>query len=88
MTNHLDELIASIADPSLRADLGKEPARLRDTKDFGLVYERHLPETSRLPTHPVRRGRVVCRRKPRGNSGRPVSLCRELPRTSTSTSNA
>lgn len=69
MTNHLDELIARIADPWLRADLGKEAARLRDTKDFGLVYERHLPETSRLPNHPVRRGRVVCQPRHRTRDG-------------------
>jgi hypothetical protein len=31
-------------------------ARLRDSKDFGLVFERHLPETLRLLTHPIRIG--------------------------------
>lgn len=27
-----------------------------ETTDFGLVFERHLPETARLFTHPIRRG--------------------------------
>jgi adenine-specific DNA-methyltransferase len=32
---------------------------LRDTKSFGLVYERHLPESVRLLTYPVKRGSKV-----------------------------
>ena len=33
-----------------------EVDRLRSTKDFGLVFEKHMPENVRLYSHPVRRG--------------------------------
>ena len=56
MTNILDGLLGRIDDPALRDALTAEVARLRDTKDFGLVFERHLPENVRLYSHPVRRG--------------------------------
>ena len=59
MTNILDGLLGRIDDPALRDALSAEVERLRDTKDFGLVFERHLPENVRLYSHPVRRGRKV-----------------------------
>jgi adenine-specific DNA-methyltransferase len=55
MTNILDGLLGRIDDPALRDALAAEVDRLRDTKDFGLVFERHLPENVRLYSHPVRR---------------------------------
>jgi len=59
MTNIIDGLISRIDDPSLRAALQVEVDRLRSTKDFGLVFEKHLPENVRLYSHPVRRGLCV-----------------------------
>jgi adenine-specific DNA-methyltransferase len=56
LTNILDGLLGRIDDPALRDALTAEVERLRDTKDFGLVFERHLPENVRLYSHPVRRG--------------------------------
>lgn len=56
MTNILDGLLGRIEDESLRAALATEVARLRATKDFGLVFERHVPENVRLLNHPIRRG--------------------------------
>ncbi len=56
MTNALDSLLGRIEDPSLRSELATEVGRLRDTKDFGLVFERHIPENVCLYSHPVRRG--------------------------------
>jgi adenine-specific DNA-methyltransferase len=59
MTNILDGLLARIQDQGLRAALTSEVERLRDTKDFGLVFERHIPENVRLYSYPVKRGVTV-----------------------------
>ena len=56
MTNILDGLLGRVDDPNLRAALQVEVDRLRSTKDFGLVFEKHMPENVRLYSHPVRRG--------------------------------
>ena len=56
MTNVLDGLLGRIEDPNLRAALQVEVDRLRSTKDFGPVFEKHMPEHVRLYSHPVRRG--------------------------------
>jgi adenine-specific DNA-methyltransferase len=56
VTNVLDGLLGRVDDPSLRAALQTEVDRLRSTKDFGLVFEKHMPENVRLYSHPVRRG--------------------------------
>src|ERR1700674_3146500 len=58
----LDGLVSRIDDPTLRAEIAREIALLRDTKEFGLVFERHLPEQVWLNGYPVQRGcRVVDR---------------------------
>jgi adenine-specific DNA-methyltransferase len=44
----LENLIESVGDPKLRDALLEEAARLKTGVDFGLVYERHLPETLSL----------------------------------------
>lgn len=62
MSNVLDGLLAKIDDQSLKAAIADEVERLRDTKQFGLVFERHLPETAKLTNHPVRRDALVQRR--------------------------
>ncbi len=56
MTNILDGLLGRVDDPSLRAALQVEVDRMRSTKDFGLVFEKHMPENVRLYSHLVRRG--------------------------------
>lgn len=55
----LDDLLARVTDPALRADLEREIAPLRGEQALGLVFERHLPESVRLPGHPIRRGLTV-----------------------------
>ena len=55
----IDDLLARITDPALRADLAREVDVVRSAQSLGLVFERHLPETLQLPSHPVRRGAVV-----------------------------
>jgi adenine-specific DNA-methyltransferase len=59
VANYLDSLIDRIEDDALRADLIREIRGLRNRKDFGLVFERHLPETVRLYSHPVKAGATV-----------------------------
>lgn len=45
-----------MADEGLRSELRAAAADLRKLTDFGLVFESHIPETVRLPHHPIRRG--------------------------------
>jgi adenine-specific DNA-methyltransferase len=52
----IDDLLRRIPDAQLRADLTAAIAEVRRTRNFGLVYESHLPETCRLYSHPIRRG--------------------------------
>lgn len=59
LANYLDSLIARVGDSTLQAGIRAEVARLRDNKQFGLVFERHLPETIRLPGYPIKHGLTV-----------------------------
>lgn len=59
MPNYLDSLIGKVGDSALRSAIDAEVARLRDNKDFGLVFERHLPESVEVPRQPVRVGARV-----------------------------
>jgi hypothetical protein len=59
VTNIIDGLLARVQDQDLRAVLSREVDRLRDTKDFGLVFERDIPENVRLYSYPVKRGVTV-----------------------------
>lgn len=59
MANYLDTLLGRIDDPDLATALTREVERLRDQRQLGLVYERHLPERVRLYSHPIRRGVTV-----------------------------
>lgn len=61
-SNVLDQLISRIDDDKLRARLAQEIDLLRGSRRFGLVFDRHLPESVRLPDHPIRKGiRVALR---------------------------
>lgn len=61
-SNVLDQLISRIDDDVLRARLAHEVELLRGSRRFGLVFDRHLPESVRLPDHPIRKGvRVALR---------------------------
>lgn len=59
MSQELDALLARVDDSSLRADLQRQIDLVRAKRTFGLVFESHLPERVRLPSHPVRRGSSV-----------------------------
>lgn len=56
---HIDNLIERIADPQLRAQVAEEVAKLVEQKDFGLVFQRHLPEDLEVPGTRPRRGDAV-----------------------------
>jgi adenine-specific DNA-methyltransferase len=52
----LDEAIARIEDEALRQRIAREVELLRGSRRFGLVFDRHLPESARLAGHPIRKG--------------------------------
>ncbi len=56
---HIDNLVERIADPALRAQIADEVAKLVERKDFGLVFQRHLPEDLEVPDVGARRGDTV-----------------------------
>lgn len=56
---HIDNLVERIADPALRAQIADEVAKLVERKDFGLVFQRHLPEDLEVPDVVARRGDTV-----------------------------
>lgn len=62
MADEFDALIERVDDAGLRSELGAQIDRLRRRREFGLVFESHLPERVRLPDHPIRRGSKVVRR--------------------------
>lgn len=59
MSRAIDGLLGRIPDANLRAELAREVEVLRANKDFGLVFERHLPENVRLYGQTIRRGSTV-----------------------------
>ncbi|MEV7051973.1 site-specific DNA-methyltransferase [Streptomyces anulatus] len=63
-SNVLDDALARVRalDPALAVTLTREVDAIRDSRKFGLVFEKHLPESVRLSGHPVKRGVKVARR--------------------------
>ena|GEM_PF-2533558 len=55
----LNDLIAQIADSTLRERIQHEVDRLTRQKKFGLVFESHLPECTPLYDMPIRPGALV-----------------------------
>jgi adenine-specific DNA-methyltransferase len=62
MPTVLDGLLDRVPDVALRAAIRREVEILRNSKQFGLVFESHLPEVAMLKNHPIRRGAHVQRR--------------------------
>lgn len=56
MSTRLDALIGRVADPALAAELRSELAGQLRLREFGLVFEHHLPETVELPGLAIRAG--------------------------------
>lgn len=57
----LNDLLAQVGDEALRARIEREVARLTKHKKFGLVFEEHLPESTRLHDIPIKPGLRVQR---------------------------
>ncbi|MDQ2631117.1 MAG: hypothetical protein M3Y75_09130 [Actinomycetota bacterium] len=61
----IEELLAALPDAEMREALQSEIARLKKSTKFGLVYERHIPETVLVGDIPIRVGDTV---RPRRSS--------------------
>jgi adenine-specific DNA-methyltransferase len=59
---HIDDLVNAISDVRLRSRLHDAVANLRRAKNFGLVFEEHIPETVLLPSGGIQSGATVVRR--------------------------
>jgi len=58
-TSYIDNLLSKIDDESLRTRLTNEINKLRDNKEFGLVFERHIPEYVRIYKREITEGAHV-----------------------------
>ncbi len=56
---HIDDMIARVDDPALRAQIERALGDIKKQLQYGLVFERHMPETVRLNNLPIRLGDVV-----------------------------
>lgn len=59
----IESLIARIEDSAVREAVAREVAELKKRLDWGLVFERHLPENIRTLVAPIRVGSVVWERR-------------------------
>lgn len=59
----IDDFISQVTDPALRAALALEVAELKKHVTWGLVFERHRPESTRLLIAPIKVGSVVWERR-------------------------
>lgn len=64
----LHELIEKIENPELRAQIAEAAKRALKHKQFGLVFEEHLPECTPLYDIPVRKGLKVSVRNGKANA--------------------
>ena len=55
----IDDLLEEVGDAKLRAELRRAVKELRNSRNFGLVFEEHIPEEVALPGLPVRQGSLV-----------------------------
>jgi adenine-specific DNA-methyltransferase len=73
-----DELLKRVDDLGLRDALAREYRRTTSDQRFGLVFDRHLPETVRLPKLALRRGLKAGWRDGRDQSILHVERVRDL----------
>ena len=59
----IDDLLNHVADADLRKLLGTAVGEIRDRRQFGIVYESHIPETVALSGLRVQPGSLVLNRK-------------------------
>lgn len=60
--SYLDDLVAQVSDPKLRAELASSLDGFKKSRKFGLTFEEHIPETAAIPGLPVQVGDWVQRR--------------------------
>jgi len=83
----IDDLIVQISEPRVREQLKREWAEVRKTRQFGLVFDRHLPELVPLPKVTPKRGDLVAKKgqslteRWRVRRVRDVALLPGLPQT-------
>src|SRR5437016_11445616 len=63
----IEDLVKRISDAKLRDEIAAEVRELKKHKQFGLVFEEHLPEMLRLPKVAIRVGNLVVQRDAPGN---------------------
>jgi adenine-specific DNA-methyltransferase len=63
----IEDLVKRISDEKLRDEIAAEVRELKKHKQFGLVFEEHLPEMLRLPKVAIRVGNLVVQRGAPGN---------------------
>src|SRR5438874_2227137 len=63
----IEDLVKRISDEKLRDEIAAEVRELKKRKQFGLVFEEHLPEMLRLPKATIRVGNLVVRRDASAN---------------------
>jgi adenine-specific DNA-methyltransferase len=63
----IEDLVKRISDEKLRGEIAAEVRELKKHKQFGLVFEEHLPEMLRLPNVAIRVGNLVVQRDAPGN---------------------
>ena len=66
---YIDELIAQIPDARVRKALAQEVAKLKERSNFGIVFERHIPEVGVLPGLLPKVGSLVVLRDERRSAG-------------------
>jgi adenine-specific DNA-methyltransferase len=64
----IEDLVKQISDEKLRDEIAAEVRELKKHKQFGLVFEEHLPEMLRLPKVAIRVGNLVVQRDAPGNA--------------------
>ena len=66
----IDELVKLVGDERLRRDLEQAVKKLRKDRQFGLVFEEHIPEVLALPDQPLEVGGWALR----SGSSKPVQV--------------
>ncbi len=59
----IEQLVDLVADDALRQEIAAEVATLKRRQQFGLLFERHIPETTLLLNAPIRVGSTVVKRR-------------------------
>lgn len=66
---YIDDVLSNLGDQDAAQVIRAELARIRDRQQFGIFFERHLPEHTALPGTPVVAGARVMRRDRPGDEG-------------------